>query len=65
MCYKMHGRGGGGGGGGGGGRGGGVGGDVLTRCMVEVAPAPIGGLAAARSDWSIQSVVAAVSQEGQ
>ena len=56
----MHGRGGDGGGGGGGG-----GGDVLTRCMVEVAPAPIGGLAAARSHWSRESVVAAVSQEGQ
>ena len=64
----MHGRGGGGGGGvggGGGGDGSGGGGDVLTRCMVEVAPPPIGGLAARRSHWSRESVVAAVWQERQ
>lgn len=41
------------------------GGDVLTRCMVEVAPPPIGGLAARRSHWSRESVVAAVCQERQ
>ena len=41
-------------------------GDVLTRCMVvlqEVAPPPIGGLAARRSHWSRESVVAAVCHQ--
>ena len=37
-----------------------LGGDVLTRCMVEGSVAPIGGLTFERSHWSNCQLVAAV-----
>ena len=39
-----------------------LGGDVLTRCMVEGSVAPIGGLPFERSHWSSWLLVAAVWQ---